>query len=80
MLSDKDDLIGTDEAARIAGVGPTAVRRDYRCEIRRLRSAGKELPVTAKILAVQAPRRRFASWRTSSLSILYFSVLSGMPR
>lgn len=27
MLSDKDDLIGTDEAARIAGVGPTAVKR-----------------------------------------------------
>lgn len=27
MRDDKDDLIGTDEAARIAGVGPTAVKR-----------------------------------------------------
>src|SRR5262249_36335232 len=27
-----------------------------------------------------APRRRLASCRTSSLSILYFSVLKGMPR
>src|SRR5882762_10871266 len=27
-----------------------------------------------------APRRRFASCRTSSLSILYFKVLSGIPR
>src|SRR5258705_3727687 len=27
-----------------------------------------------------APRNRFASCRTSSLSILYFNVLSGIPR
>jgi excisionase family DNA binding protein len=27
MLNEKDDLIGTDEAAHIAGVGPTAVKR-----------------------------------------------------
>ena len=31
-------------------------------------------------LDVHAPRSRFASCRTSSLSILYFSVLSGIPR
>src|SRR5262249_1433214 len=33
-----------------------------------------------QVLGRQAPRNRFASCRTSSLSILYLSVLNGIPR
>src|SRR5262245_16675167 len=64
--------------------GRTAPRRcrvGYLCEISELGRRVNRLTVGAKLLAVgHAPRRRLAISRTSSLSILYLSVLKGMPR